>query len=66
VEEKAAAKKKKKGGKREDVGGLKNYLYWKKPAEKKPNPGLVFKEHENEIMSRIKEKESEFDSIVLV
>jgi hypothetical protein len=38
-------KKKMKMKKNEDVGGLKNYVYWKKPKEKKVNPGTVFKEH---------------------
>jgi len=29
--------------KEKDVGGLRNFIYWKKPKEKKANPGRLFR-----------------------
>lgn len=55
---KGKEKGKKRKKKQEDVGGLHNFIYWKKPKEKKPNPGKIFHENEESIMSRIREKES--------
>jgi hypothetical protein len=48
------ATKARKMKKEEDVGGLHNYMYWKKPKQKKANPAKVFRENEETIMSRIR------------
>jgi len=47
-------KNKRKNGKERDVGGLHNFIYWKKPKQKKKTPLKIFKENEEVIMSRIK------------
>ena len=48
---------------------MNNFIYWKPPEKKEDPKEKAMKEiklHGNEIMDKIKEKQSEFDTLVIL